>query len=106
NLRWANLSEADLSGANLSGANLSEADLSGAKGILTVGPVGQNGRIIQATVNKTGLVMVRAGCFYDSIDKFSAALKEKYGDSDPVYSAVIPLVETWAKTQVAKEVPA
>jgi uncharacterized protein YjbI with pentapeptide repeats len=122
NLYGANLSRADLSGADLSGANLSGANLSGAylsganlsgaylygangakialvgeRPYLAIGPLGSRNAMLQAWLTDAG-VYVRAGCFWDTLDKFRAAVKKTHGDSvhGAEYAAAIALIELHA----------
>jgi hypothetical protein len=104
NLSGANLSGADLSGANLSGANLSGADLYRANGqklivvgnrpVFWLGPIGREERTITAWRTDAG-VYVRAGCFWDTLDKFKAAITETHGDNKHgrEYAAAVVMIE-------------
>jgi hypothetical protein len=78
NLFAANLRGANLRGADLTGASLSKADLRRAKGIISFGPVGDDGRIGYA-VNHGTHAMVQLGCFWGTEKEALAAIKEKYG---------------------------
>ncbi len=116
-LRGANLSSADLSGAYLRGANLSSADLSGAylggaklqhndtdlslvgeRPVLQLGPMGSRSDYLLAFITDHG-VYVRAGCFWDTLAKFAAAVKETHGTNEHAleYKAAITLIKTHAK---------
>jgi Pentapeptide repeats (8 copies) len=107
NLRGANLSGANLSSANLSSANLSGADfggayLSGAKlvgtrPILQIGPLGSRADYLVAYFTDTG-VRIRAGCFFGSLEEFSAAVVKTHGESDygREYAAAISMIEAHA----------
>jgi len=109
NLGSANLRGADLSGANLSGANLSGAYLAGEKEkpqkilfgerpVLSVGPIGSRAGYAYAYLTNEG-VFVRAGCFFDTLERFAAQVKEVHGDNEhgQEYAAFITMVETHAR---------
>ncbi len=101
-LRDADLRDADLSGADLRGADLRDAklsyarlrdaDLNGAKlryanNIFLFNK--PSGRICYAVVHGTAL-MIKAGCFWDTIDEFEKAAKKRYKDNtEQNYSAQI-----------------
>ena len=119
NLSGAHLSDANLSDANLSAANLSGAHLSGADGQkltlvggrphLTLGPMGSRHDMLHVWLTDAG-VYVRAGCFWDSLDKFRAAVSETHGGGGvhaQEYHAAIALIEThaqhWTPAQSASE---
>ena len=99
----ANLSGSGLSGANLSGANLSGADLSGNKlvekrAFFTIGPIGSRSDYIQAWITDGGL-MIRAGCFFDTREKFAAKLEIEHGDNEhgQEYRAALVLIDKHAE---------
>ena len=109
-LRSANLSSANLSSANLSYADLSYADLRYAdlssadggrneiKALLHTGPIGsRNDHAICFNTDK-GLI-VRAGCFNDTMEKFKESVEKNHGDSKHGrnYRAWINLCEEWSK---------
>ena len=102
-LSGANLSGANLSGANLSGANLSGADLSGNKlvekrAFFTIGPIGSRSDYIQAWITDGGM-MIRAGCFFDTREKFAAKLEIEHGDNKhgQEYRAALVLIDKHAE---------
>jgi hypothetical protein len=105
NLSRANLWRANLSRANLWRANLSRANLSRAddekleiKSILQTGPIGsRNDYAICFNTDKG--ILVRAGCFFDSMEKFKESVDKTHGDSKHGcnYRAWINLCEEWAK---------
>ena len=105
NLRYADLSYANLSSANLSSADLRYADLISADGgrneikaLLQTGPIGsRNGHAICFNTDK-GLI-VRAGCFNDTMEKFKESVEKNHGDSKHGrnYRAWINLCEEWSK---------
>ncbi len=112
NLRGANLRGADLGGANLYGANLYGADLRGARlskdgaellligsrPVLQIGPIGSRADYLIAFTTDHG-VYVRAGCFFDTLAKFTAAVKETHGTNEHAleYKAAIAMIKTHAK---------
>ena len=105
NLSSANLSSANLSYADLSYADLRYADLSSADGgrneikaLLHTGPIGsRNDHAICFNTDK-GLI-VRAGCFNDTMEKFKESVEKNHGDSKHGrnYRAWINLCEEWSK---------
>ena len=91
NLGGANLYGADLGGAYLGGAYLRGADLSGAdlgekfgklldKGYFSAGPLGSREDYLQAFHTEKG-IFIKAGCFFDSLEAFRAAVTEKHGET-------------------------
>ena len=100
----ANLSDADLWGADLRDANLRGADLWGADGekiktigprpLIQYGPIGSEQRTVLAWGTDHG-VYVKAGCFWNTLDKFKAAVEETHGTNEhgQEYRAFIGLVE-------------
>ncbi len=90
-LRGAYLGGAYLGGANLGGANLRGADLRGAdlgenfgklldKGYFSAGPLGSREDYLQAFHTEKG-IFIKAGCFFDSLEAFRAAVTEKHGET-------------------------
>ncbi len=75
NLSKADLFRADLSGVTLSGTYLSGVTLSGVNGIVSFGPVGNEGRTGYMT--SAG---VQLGCFWGPVDEACAAVRAKYGE--------------------------
>ena len=124
NLRGANLYGADLRGATLYGANLYGADLRGAdlrgadlvdtylvgaqigkdirllglKPILVIGPIGSRSDYCTIYLTEKG-VYVSAGCFFDTLDKFSEAVDKTHGDNvyGREYRAMIELARVHAE---------
>ena len=113
NLYGANLTGADLSGANLTGANLSGANLSGAtlnganRGKITLhgerpffqlGPIGSRCAYLLVFLTDNG-VWIRAGCFWNTLKAFKAAVKETHKTNVHAkeYAAAIALIELHAK---------
>ena len=110
-LSYADLSSADLRSADLRSADLSYADLSGKKLIgnrpfFTIGPIGSRCDYMQAWITDSG-VMIRAGCFFDTREKFEIALSAKHGDNEhgQEYRAALVLIdkhtELWTPKVVA-----
>ena len=119
-LSGADLRSADLSGANLRSADLSGADLSGADGknlalvgsrpVFMLGPIGSRCDYLTAYLTDAG-VHVRAGCFFDTIEAFRAAVVAEHADNNHgrEYMAAIAMIEAhaaiWSSAAVAvKEV--
>ena len=120
NLRGANLYGADLHGANLYGADLHGANLSGAydkqltlvgsRPVFMLGPIGSRCDYLTAYLTDAG-VHVRAGCFFDTIEAFRAAVVAEHADNNHgrEYMAAIAMIEAhaaiWSSAAVAvKEV--
>ena len=80
NLTRANLYGANLSGANLDGANLDGALLVGERPIFQIGPIGSRCAYFMAYLTSEG-VKLRAGCFFGTVDEFTAKLSEEHGDN-------------------------
>lgn len=103
NLRGAYLGGANLDGVNLRGAYLDGAKLDGKKlvgtrPIMMMGPIGSRSDYLTAYVTDAG-VFLRAGCFFGSVDKFRAALKDEHGDNEHAqeYAAALALIECHAQ---------
>ena len=85
-LRGANLYGADLRGADLGGANLRGAYLGEKfgklldKGYFSAGPLGSREDYLQAFHTEKG-IFIKAGCFFDSLEAFRAAVTEKHGET-------------------------
>ena len=107
NLRGANLGGANLRGANLRGANLGGANLDGADGknltlvgsrpVFVLGPIGSRCDYLTAYLTDAG-VHVRAGCFFDTLDAFRAAVVAEHADNNHgrEYMAAIAMIEARA----------
>ncbi len=106
------LEAATKDGANLGGAYLDGKKLVGERPILMIGPIGSRSDYFTAYMTDAG-VYLRTGCFFGSVDKFRAALKDEHGDSVHAheYAAALELIachaRLWApdvkETQPAKE---
>ena len=114
-LAGADLARADLAGADLAGANLARADLAGAylagaylagdkklkligpRPVLTIGPIGSRADTLIAFITDAG-IRVRAGCFFDTLDLFKAAVDETHGSNEHgrEYAAAIVMIEAHA----------
>ena len=85
-LRGANLSGANLWGANLWDADLRDANLSGANlwgadgKVISFGPIGSRQGITYVTKTEQ-IIHIRCGCFYGTLEEFTAKVEEKYGNS-------------------------
>ena len=112
NLRGAYLTDANLAGAYLAGANLRGAYLTDANGkkiktigdrpLLVLGPLGSRADYLQAWLTDAG-VYVRAGCFWDTLEKFCAAVTETHGSGVHAqeYAGAIVLIEAHARLWAA-----
>ena len=112
-LRGADLGDADLRGADLSGADLGSVDgqkltLVGDRPYLTLGPMGSRHDMLQVWLTDAG-VYVRAGCFWDTLEAFRAAVEREHGQGvhGHEYRAAIALIEChaqhWTPAQSASE---
>ena len=102
NLRGANLRDANLRGANLRGANLSDADgknltLVGSRPVFMLGPIGSRCDYLTAYLTDAG-VHVRAGCFFDTLEAFRAAVVAEHSDNNHgrEYMAAIAMIDAHA----------
>lgn len=104
-LRDANLRDANLWGANLRGANLRDANLWGAdlwganlRGadgkVLSFGPIGSRQGITYVTKTDQ-IIHIRCGCFYGTLEEFTAKVEEEHGDSQhgKSYKAAIEFIK-------------
>ena len=77
----ANLRRADLGDANLGDANLGDAGkLTGDRPYFAVGPIGSRQDVLSAFQTEKG-VFLRAGCFFGTVEEFSAKLQDEHGDN-------------------------
>ena len=110
NLYGADLRSADLHGANLSGAYDKQLTLVGSRPVFMLGPIGSRCDYLTAYLTDAG-VHVRAGCFFDTIEAFRAAVVAEHADNNHgrEYMAAIAMIEAhaaiWSSAAVAvKEV--
>ena len=104
NLVGANLARASLDGANLAGAYLAGAyltngeKLKGKRPILQLGPLGSRSSYLIAYFTDKG-VMIRAGCFFGTLDTFAEQCTLKHGDNQHgrEYGAAIALIKAHAE---------
>ena len=101
-LGGADLRGADLGGAYLRGAKSTNGELVGAAPILTLGPIGSEGRIIIAESYADG-VYVKAGCWFSDLDALRAKAKETHGDNEHAlnYLAICDFLQGWGERQRA-----
>ena len=104
NLAGANLARANLADANLADANLADANLADAYGeklktvgrspLITIGPIGSRNSLLYAWHTDAG-IYVHTGCFWNTLEKFKAAVEETHGESEHGihYRAAISLIE-------------
>jgi hypothetical protein len=97
NLDGANLDGAYLAGAYLDGANLDGALLVGKRPIFQIGPIGSRCAYFTAYLTSEG-VKLRAGCFFGTVDEFTAKLSEDHGDNIHAkeYRAALDLIQCHA----------
>ena len=74
------LEKATVTGAYLDGANLAGALLVGERPIFQIGPIGSRCAYFTAYLTSEG-VKLQAGCFYGTVDEFTAKLSEEHGDN-------------------------
>jgi hypothetical protein len=86
-LTAADLRRADLRGADLTDADLRAADLTDANGIVSFGPVGDEGRIGYAVAHEDE-PRVQLGCFWGAQAEAVTAIRKKYG-ADSAYEALV-----------------
>jgi uncharacterized protein YjbI with pentapeptide repeats len=96
-LSRAYLSRADLSGADLSGAKIDDKTLIGTRSVMQIGPIGSRSDYLVSYMTDAG-VMVKAGCFFGTMDEFAAAVEKTHGDSDhgKEYRTAILMIESHA----------
>ena len=94
NLRYADLRRANLWDADLRGANDEKLTLTSNRPFVQYGPVGSDNDIVYAWGTDRG-IYIRRGCFWNTLDKFKAAVESKHGSSNHgnEYRAFIALVE-------------
>ena len=104
-------SRADLSGSDLSGSDLSRANgrkltLVGKRPFLSIGPLGSRCANLLVFLTDAG-VYVRAGCFWDTLEAFKAAVEATHGTNKhgEEYRAVIALIEAHARLWSAESPP-
>ena len=96
NLRWADLHEANLYEADLHGADLYGANLYGANGkILSFGPIGSRQGITYVTKTEQ-IIHIRCGCFYGTLEEFTAKVEAVHGESKhgKSYKAAIEFIKS------------
>ena len=93
-LSGADLRSADLNGADLSGAYLSGKKLVGARPFFSIGPIGSRSDNLLAFITDSG-VMIRAGCFFDTREKFELELAATHRDNQHAqeYLAALALID-------------
>ena len=101
-LRGANLHGADLRGANLHGADLRGADLHGAELIgqrpwFQIGPIGSRADYLVSWITDQG-VKLQAGCFFGTVEEFTAKLEATHADNDHAkeYQMALRMIESHA----------
>ena len=97
NLDGAYLRGAYLRGANLGGANGKNLTLVGSRPVFMLGPIGSRCDYLTAYLTDVG-VHVRAGCFFDTIEAFHAAVIAEHKDNEHgrEYMAAIAMIDAHA----------
>ena len=117
-LDGASLDYARLDGASLDGASLVGARLNGARGekltlkgqrpVVWFGPIGRDRRTVYAFQTDAG-AYVRAGCFWDTMERFKEQVAETHGANEHgrEYAAFVTLAEAhfamWPADDVAEK---
>ena len=96
-LRGADLGGADLHGTYLGGADGKKLTTIGDRPYLTIGPLGSRNDTLMAWLTDAG-VYVNAGCFWDTLEKFRAAVDETHGSTvhGHEYRMAIKMIELHA----------
>ena len=96
-LYGANLAEANLDGASLDGASLDGASLAGERPIFMIGPIGSRCAYFTSYNTEKG-IMLRAGCFFGTVDEFTEKLSKEHQDNDHAkeYLAALELIKCHA----------
>lgn len=102
----ADLEKADFTNADLAGAYFAGARLYATVGIMTVGPIGQFGRVIYA-YTRNGEIRIQAGCFNGTPEQLLAAIDEKYlvrslRKYRQDYRDAVRYLEAWGKREVKR----
>ena len=87
--------KANLYGANLYGANLGDAGkLTGDRPYFAVGPIGLRQDVLAAFLTEKGVVL-RAGCFFGTVEEFKGKLQDEHGDNMHAveYRAALVMIE-------------
>jgi len=97
-LRGADLREADLREAYLRGAYLCGEQLVGSRPLLIIDPIGSRFDALLAFITDSG-VMISAGCFFDTREKFELQLALTHGDNEHAqeYRAALVLIDKHAE---------
>ena len=97
-LYGADLYGADLYGVNLSGADDKKLTLVGERPWMQLGPLGSRNATLLAFLTDAG-VYVRAGCFWDTLEAFKAAVAKNHGDNKhgQEYGLAVQMIELHAK---------
>lgn len=100
----ANLSGAYLSDANLSGAKIADKLLIGDRPVFVIGLIGSRCDYFTSYLTDSG-VMLRAGCFFGTMDEFSEKLTQEHGLNDHAreYTAALALIECHAEIWTPKD---
>jgi hypothetical protein len=104
NLQWADLQGANLQWANLQGANLRDAKLIGERPFFQIGPIGSRYDYFTAWITDQGLKL-QAGCFFGTVEEFTAELNTTHADNDHAkeYRIALMMIEAHAAIWTPKE---
>lgn len=93
-LAGAHLDGAYLDGVHLAGAHLAGDLLAGERPIFQIGPIGSRCDYFTAYLTTDG-VKLRTGCFFGTVDEFTAKLFKEHGDNIHAreYRAAIELIQ-------------
>lgn len=97
NLARAYLDGAYLTGAYLAGAYLDGAKLIGERPIFMIGPIGSRCAYFTSHNTDKG-ILLRAGCFFGTVDEFTEKLSKEHQDNDhsKEYLAALELIKCHA----------
>ena len=97
NLVGARLVGANLDGASLDGASLYGVRLTGKRPIFMIGPIGSRCAYFTSYNTEKG-IMLRAGCFFGTVDEFTEKLSKEHQDNDHAkeYLAALELIKCHA----------
>ena len=91
-------------GSDQDGANLGGKKLVGLRPYFIIGPIGARSDYLQCFITDKG-VMIRAGCFFDTRDRFELMIAETHGMNEhgAEYMAALALIDTHVELWAPKE---
>lgn len=93
----ATYARANLADANLTGAKIGDKMLIETRPVMQIGPIGSRSDYLLSYLTNAG-VMVKAGCFFGTLDEFAAAVEKTHGDNEhgKEYRMAILMIESHA----------